>query len=92
MNPVPLNEQDYEKQKGPITSSESFVLPDQYWWCNKKRFLIILKITSAKLFKPTHDIINYPTVICPFSSGKHKEERKKLQKNWISSEQKGLFR
>ena len=109
-NPVPLNEQDYEKQKGSGARNQSLymllnkfrkisllvwkisLLPDQDWWCNIKRFLIIPKITSAKLFTPIHVIINYYTFICPFLSGKREKEWKKLRKNWISSEQKELFR
>ena len=69
----------------------SDVLYDQDWWCNRKQFLIIPKITSAKLFKPIHDVINYSTFICPFWSGKREKERKKLPKYWTSSEQKELF-
>ena len=69
----------------------SDVLCDQDWWCNRKQFLIIPKITSAKLFKPIHDVINYSTFICPFWSGKREKERKKLPKYWTSSEQKELF-
>ena len=37
-------------------------------------------MTSANLCKPTHDIINYPTSICPFVFGKCGKEVKKLQK------------
>ena len=33
------------------------------------------KITSANLWKPIHDIINYPTFICPFESGMHEKEK-----------------
>ena len=47
-------------------------------------FWVILKITSANLYKPVHDIINYFTFICPFSSGKWKEGRKEITKTWIS--------
>ena len=42
-------------------------------------FCVILKITSASLWKPNYDIINYSTSICPFESGKCGKEGKKLQ-------------
>ena len=58
----------------------SYVLSDQVWWCNIKRFWVILKITSANLCKAIYDIINYSTFICPFESGKCGKEGKKLQK------------
>ena len=38
------------------------------------------EITSANLWKPIYDIINYSTSICPFKSGKCGKEGKKLQK------------
>ena len=33
------------------------------------------KITSANLYQPIQDIINYFTCICPFGSGKFEKER-----------------
>ena len=41
---------------------------------------LILKITSANLCKPIHDIINYSTCICPLQSGKCRKKGGKLQK------------
>ena len=38
------------------------------------------KIPPANLCKPTHDIINYSTSICPFESGKCGKEEEKIQK------------
>ena len=35
-----------------------------------KGFWVYPKITSANLYKPIHDIINYFTSICSFESGK----------------------
>ena len=43
-------------------------------------FWVTPKITSANLCKLIHDVINYPTIICPFESGKCGKEEKKLQK------------
>ena len=37
-------------------------------------------MTSANLWKPNYDIINYFTSICPFESGECGKEGKKLQK------------
>ena len=41
---------------------------------------MIPNIISANLYKPVHDILNYPTSICPFESGKCGKEGKKRQK------------
>ena len=43
-------------------------------------FSVIPKITSANLCKPIHDIINFPTFICPFESTNCGKEGKILQK------------
>ena len=43
-------------------------------------FELILKITSANLWEPIYDIINYSTSIYPFESGKCGKDGKKLQK------------
>ena len=37
-------------------------------------------MSSANLYKPIHNIINYSTSICPFESGKFGKEGKKSQK------------
>ena len=39
------------------------------------------KIPPANLSRPTHDIINYSTSICPFESGKCGKEEEKIQKS-----------
>ena len=54
-----------------------------------KRFLSY--ITSADLWKPIHDIINYSTFICPFESGKRGKEGKKLQKFECLENEKGFL-
>ena len=41
---------------------------------------LIPKDTSANLWEPIHDIINYSTCICPLQSGKCRKEWDKLQK------------
>ena len=64
---------------GYKTSSKNFLyylLSDQVWWCNIKRFLSY----SKNLCKPIHDIINYSTSICSFESRKCRKEEEKLQK------------
>ena len=40
----------------------------------------ITKITFGYLCEAVHDIINYPTFICPFESGKCGREGEKLEK------------
>ena len=95
-NPVLFNGQSYQKQKRPGTSDQLvFRLWKKFrkinllvkYYVNKfddvilRRFWVIPKITSANLWKPIHDIINYSTSICPFESGECGKEGKKLQKN-----------
>ena len=90
-NPVPLNRKNFQKQKGPGTSDHSLfrlqskfrklLLLDLYYLtkCDdviESGFWVILKITSANLWKPNYDIMNY----CRFESGKCGKEGKKLQK------------
>ena len=84
-NPVPFNGQSYQKQKGPGTSNQSlFRLQNKFrkipllviYYLTKfddiilSSFRVIPKITSANLYKPIHDIINYSTSIWPFEVGK----------------------
>ena len=95
MNPVSFNGQSYQKQNGSGTSDQSlFRLQNKfrkipllviYYLTTfddviKSSFCVIPKITSANLYKTIHGIIYYSTFICPFESGKHRKERKKLQK------------
>ena len=54
-------------------------------------FWVIPKITSANLCKPTHDIINYPTSVCPFESGNWGKEGEKLQKFKYLENEKSFF-
>ena len=92
-NPVSFNEQSYPNKTGleqwlvtlQVTKQVQknfficYILSDQVWWCNvKQSFWVISKITSANLYKPVHDIINYSTSICLFGSGKCEKEGKKL--------------
>ena len=94
-NPVPINGQSYQKQKGPGTSNQSlFRLQNKFrkisllviYYLTKfddiifSSFRVIPKITSANLCKPIHDIINYSTSIWPFEFGNCGKEGKKLQK------------
>ena len=98
-NPVPFNGQSYQKQKGPGTSDQPlFILENMFikipflfiYYLTKSddvtynSFLIIPKTTCANLCKPIHDIINYPTSICPFESGKSGKEGKNYKKLNIS--------
>ena len=48
----------------------SYVLSDQVWWCNIKRFLSYSKNYTCKFSKPIHDIIHYSTFTCLLESGK----------------------
>ena len=82
-NPVPFNEQEYEKLKGPGTSEQllfqlknkfgKIVLLLMYYLTKfddviKSGFGVIPKITPTNLCKPIHDIMNYSTSIYPFQS------------------------
>ena len=70
----------------------SYVLFDQLWWCNIKRFFeLFQKITSTNLCKPIHDIINYSTSTCPFESGKCGKEGKKFWKIVYLENEKSFF-
>ena len=90
-NPVPINGQSYQKQKGPGTSNQSFFrLQNKFrkipllviYYLTKfddiilSSYRVIPKITSANLCKPVHGIINYSTSIWPFEFGKCGKEGK----------------
>ena len=45
-----------------------------------------MKTASANLCKPIHDITNYSTSICPFTSGKCGKEGKKIQFEYLEKE------
>ena len=67
------------------TSSEKVPLLVMYYLATfdnviESDFRVIRKITSANLWTPIHDIINYSTFICPFKSEKGGKEGRKLQK------------
>ena len=52
---------------------------------------MIPNIISANLWKPIHDIIDYPTSICPFQSGKCGKKGKKIQKcDYLENEKRFL--
>ena len=50
---------------------------DNLMWSS---FWVIPKIVSANLWKSIYDIMNYPTTIYPFESGKCRKEGKKSKK------------
>ena len=95
-----------KNKKEPGTSTQSlFMLENKfgkipllviYYLTNfddiiQSSFRVIPKITSANLWKPIHDIINYSTSICPFESGNCGKEGKKLQKfEYIENEKSFL--
>ena len=108
--PVPFKGQSYQKQKWSGTSDQSlFRLQNKFWnipllvmyYLNKFDDVIksgcwvILKVASANLCKPIHDVINYSTSICPFESGMCGKEGGRGGGDWriwISRERKELFR
>ena len=70
----------------------SYVLSDQVWWYNIKRFLsysknYICKFMQAKLWHHKLFHLHLPFWIWKVSKG-----REKVRKNWISRERKELFR
>ena len=72
------------RSSGYETSLQNFIYyiwSDQVWWCNIKRCLSYSKPAPANLCKSIHDIINYPTSICPFECGKCRKEEEKLEKS-----------
>ena len=81
LNPVPLNGQSYQKQKGPGTSEQLLLrLQNKFKKIPSLVIYYILYITFANLYKSIHDIKNYSTYIYPFESGKCGKEGRKLQK------------
>ena len=81
---------DYEKSS--INSFISYVLSDQVWWYNIKRFLsysknYICKFMQANLWH--HELFHFhlPFLIWPVWKG-----REKITKIWISRERKELLR
>ena len=105
LNPVPLNVQSYQKQKGTGTCDQSlFRLQNKFrkipllviYFLTKFddimkiSFWVIPKIASVNLCKSIHDITNYSNSICPLESGKCGKEGKKLQKlKWTCSKNIG---
>ena len=105
-NPVPFNGQSYQKQNVPGTSNQLlFRLQSKFrkipllvihylTKCDDiilSSFRVIPKITSANLWKPIHDIINYSTSIWPFEFGKCGKEGKKLQKSEYLENEKSFL-
>ena len=92
-NPVSLNGQIYQKQKGSGTSHQSlfrswnkfrnsfnrYILSDQVWWCNVKLFLTYPKNYICKFMQVISWHLNYSTSICFFESGKCGKEGKESQ-------------
>ena len=104
--PVPFKGQSYQKQKWSGTSDQSlFRLQNKFWNIPllvmyyltrfddviKSGCWVILKITSANLCKPIHDVMNYFTSICPFESGNCGKEGKTLQKCEYLEDEKSFF-
>ena len=102
----PFKWQNHQKQKGPGTSDQLlfrlwnklkklFLLVMHYLTkCDdviQSSFWVILKLTSANLCKPIHDIIDYSNFICSFESGKCGKEGKKLQKNQYLKNEQSFF-
>ena len=85
---------------GYKTSSQfffiSYILSDQVWWCNIKRFLSYSENYTCKFMQTNTWHLNYSTFICPSESGKcgrGKGKRKgKNTKIGISREREELFR
>ena len=80
-NQVTFMGQNYGKQKETRTSDQSlFRLQSKF---RKIPVLVMYyltkfddpKIKPANLCKPTHDILNYSTFICPFESGMWKGKK-----------------
>ena len=93
LNPVPFNGQSYQKQKGPGTSYQllfklqnkfikiiRYLLSDQVWWCNTKRFSGYSKNYNCKFMQASSWHLSYSNSICPFESGKYGKEGEELQK------------
>ena len=56
----------------------------------KAVFELIPKITSANIYKPIHDIINYSNSMCPFESGNCGKEGKNYKNLNISRTKKAF--
>ena len=70
----------------------SYVLSDQVWWCNMKRFLNYTKNNTCKFKQANswhHKLFHFHLL---FRISKVRKRRGKIAKIWISWEQKELFR
>ena len=103
-NPVPFNEQSYQKQKGRGTSDGSlfrlqvqknfficYILSDQVWWCNVKQFLSNSKNYTCKFMQVNwwhHKLFHFHFSFWIWKLWKRKEKTTKI---WICQKRKELF-
>ena len=103
-NLLPLNEQHYQKQKGPETSDKwLFRLRNKFRkihfllmhyltkFVDVKQFLSYSKNYICKFIQANSWHINYYTSICPYASGKCGKEEKVLQKFEYFKNEKTFF-
>ena len=104
LNPIPFNEQSYQKQKLPGTSAQSlfrlqnkfrkiliYILSDQVWWCNVKQLLSYFKNCICKFVQANswhHKLFHFHL---SFVSGKSGKKGKKLQKFEYLENKKNFF-
>ena len=106
LNPVPLDGQNYQKQKGPGTSNQSlFRLQNKFrkipvlvmYYLTKfddiiqSSFWVTPKITSANLCKPVHDTKKYSPCICLVNLESVERKGKNYKKLNISKKKKRAF-
>ena len=106
LNPVPLDGQNYQKQKGPGTSNQSlFRLQNKFrkipvlvmYYLTKfddiiqSSFWVTPKITSANLCKPVHDTKKYSPCICLVNLESVERKGKNYKKLNISKKKEKSF-
>ena len=70
----------------------SYLLSDQVWWCNTKRFFSYSKTYTCKFMQPNswhHKLFHFYLLCWIWNVWKG---RGKITKSWISQERKDLFR
>ena len=105
-NPVTFNGQSFQKLKGSGTRDlllirlrnkftkiyVSYILSDQVWWCNTKRFLSCSKYYICKFMQANswhHELFHFRL---SFWIWRVRKGKAKITKIWISWEQNELFR